>query len=429
MRQPAAAVALACLLVLAGCGASPAPESPTEPAVDPPDSSTPSPADEASPTATRSPSPTASPTPTPGVQTPTGDPADIPVRNGTLPVDHEQVYHDVQTVAGRTASPPRQVVLLGERAGDPGFGAVNGDFQQTMLGVAPPSPDDGPRVTGVALATRGASRAYLLKVLAHEYVHNIQFQLVTDTEGFRLAFDARTHQRQRLGAAVVEGSASYLADAYMREHTNYTDAEIRRAGFQYANLSGADRYDMAIYHFGRQYVAARSDSPRDHWSVYRNPPATTEELLHRLPPGSEPPRALSVGVEGDGWTVDDRDTMGELFVRLTLRSQLSRERAAAGAAGWGNDTLLRLDGGDRSAYAWTLRWDDAANATEFAAAFRAYLDGRATRAGDVWTATDATFDLRIVGDETAVVLVGPEPFVRNAGVDGSGGNVTVSPPA
>lgn len=119
----------------------------------------------------------------------------------------------------------------------------------------------------------------------------------------------------------------------------------------------------------------------------------------------------------------------EAFVRTFLEVGLEPERAARAAAGWGNDTLrIARSGADGVAYVWVLRWDDAANASEFEAALRASLDGRADRVGDGWRleAIDGIATVRSPTDRTTVLLYGHRSFVGTAAVSGDNATVRVS---
>lgn len=48
-----------------------------------------------------------------------------------------------------------------------------------------------------------------------------------------------------------------------------------------------------------------------------------------------------------------------MFVPVVLTSELREDRAAAYAAGWGNDVLVTVENGDERAYVRALRWDTA----------------------------------------------------------------------
>jgi hypothetical protein len=118
-----------------------------------------------------------------------------------------------------------------------------------------------------------------------------------------------------------------------------------------------------------------------------------------------------------------RARVGEAFLRVMLATELDDERATRAAAGWGNDTRIAFnnESGARS-YAWVIRFDDAANASEFDAAVEDYLRGRTgkgsladNRTGREWTTTldgrSVAYRLRRTDDRTAVLLLGTPAFV------------------
>jgi hypothetical protein len=378
--------------------------------------------------------PTTSPpdaTTRPGETTTGGEPGDpdaisIPVNgNGTLGFDHEQAYRRTMTLLGRNDSvdPPSQIYLY--QPASPWQPTVADPFAQTLMDARRTSNFTAERHNGLVIALAGTeTTADLRYTVVHEYVHNAQFALVQDTPTWSAMFSG-DYQQRRAAGALVEGSASYVAVEYETRFSNRSRDAVIGAHDNYLNASPAGKLAWAPYHFGREYVAARADSPADHWRLYEHTPETTEELIHGLPPGSEPPTPLTVTVETDDWSVAARETRGEMFTRVVLASELPEPRAARGAAGWGNDELVVLENGDARGFAWTLRWDDDANATEFLDAFAAAMDERGTRTDGRWTANGTAIRLERVSGDTVVVATGPASFVASLTVDGRDGNVTV----
>ncbi|MFC6951768.1 hypothetical protein [Halorubellus litoreus] len=354
----------------------------------------------------------------------------IPVRgNGTLPFDHNETYARTMTLLGLDdpVDPPSQIYLY--RPATPWQPTVSDPFALTLMDARESSNFSRETRTGLSLALSGTeSRTDLEFTVVHEYVHNAQFARIQDTPTWDTTF-SDAYQRHRAAAAVVEGAASYVALEYLARYENRSRAAVVAETDGYRNASPAGKYAWAPYHFGREYVAERVDSPADHWRLYEEPPQTTEELIHGLEPGSEPPKPLSVTVDADAWSVEERETRGELFARVVLASELAEPKAARGAAGWGNDELVAFSNGSERAFAWTLRWDDAANATEFVDAFGAATNARSPRSDGGWTVDDTRIRLVRVSPETVVVFTGPGSFVDSATATGSDGNVTVGGPA
>jgi hypothetical protein len=157
--------------------------------------------------------------------------------------------------------------------------------------------------------------------------------------------------------------------------------------------------------------------------VFEDPPRTSEELLHGLAGGAEPPADLAVAAETGGeWRVQRRYPGGELRLRAMLTSALPGSDAAEAAAGWGNDTVLQFRDGNVTGAAWVLRFDDPAEAEEFATLFGTY---EATVEGE----RNASVRLVRVAAETVVVLGGAASFVSGTTATGTDASVTVRAPA
>ena len=402
-------IACALLLVLAGCGAAPGGQSPT-----------------AAPDATASPtSDTAStPTPTTGV-TPDGDGVSIP--NDGLPVDPDPVFERVLKLTGQDVEPP--TVYTAESGELPPQGAS--PFYAS-LGITPPE-----ERVGAAGAVTDPSTVYLFdpalrdeavaeRTLAHEFVHTVQFQMGWKSDLLStLSADRRwTYDVRKTSRLVMEGTATHFENQYQRtympstEPVTYTD--------RYRNASAWKRLVLAPYRYGAPYVESRLDSGTSLAAIHTDPPNSTEQVLH----GSDDPITslnVTAGEVGE-WERTAGATQGELFLRIALRTELNKSAAVDAAEGWGNDRRVTYRRGESTATAWVLRWDDAANATEFERAFERYLDEKATPAGDVWTRPDGstTYRLERANDRTVVVSLGNESFVRAANVTAAdGARVTV----
>lgn len=275
------------------------------------------------------------------------------------------------------------------------------------------------------------SPSRLEAVLAHEYAHAV---LVADERyGSALAElpTGSSLDRRRAHQAMREGSAVYVADAYADRYlpnvseTGQTTAEYRRG-------SELSRFVGSPYLFGGRHFERRLDAPANVTRVYRNPPETTEQLLHPSVVDSEPPRNLSVtATDSENLSLARGDTLGESFVRDLLGGHVPESRATAAAAGWGNDRAFTLwhmgANGSARNYLWVLRWDDARNATEFERAFGAYMDARGERLGDRrWRTDDYRFGLRRASDETVAVVIGGRDTVRRVTATAANGNVSVA---
>jgi hypothetical protein len=113
-------------------------------------------------------------------------------------------------------------------------------------------------------------------------------------------------------------------------------------------------------------------------AVYRDPPDSTEQILHpeRYLDRDHPTLvaldadALTAAL-GPGWTAPDHNVLGELQLRLWLQHHLGDDRfddAAAAAAGWDGDRLYALAGPHQALAVLHLStWDSPQEARQFAA--------------------------------------------------------------
>jgi hypothetical protein len=212
--------------------------------------------------------------------------------------------------------------------------------------------------------------------LWHELVHALQDQHWN--LGPRTKYHPGESDRQVATSALAEGDAtSAMIDVLMDEKSPGTTAlDLPPNLFSGAvqamtkqGTSGAPRIMQASlvapYVDGTTFVHALRS--RGGWkqvdAAWEAPPVTTEQILHVDKWASHeaalvvaPPSSAALGA---GWQVADADTLGELGVRLLLEEWSPQQTAAAAAAHWGGDRSVLLRNGDRAAFAWHVRWDDA----------------------------------------------------------------------
>lgn len=275
----------------------------------------------------------------------------------------------------------------------------------------------------VRLRVANATRDQQVKLFVHEYVHVVQVRsgMLPWSLG-ELAGDLPTDEEQAKWA-LTEGAAVWATDQYVDRHLDGATSQSTVMADQYERASVGSRFALARYHLGATGVDRHLDDPAALRDLYRPPiPNTTEQVIHGYRPGEEPMDPVAVDASaGDGWApvdADDEDRLGELFVRVALSKELSLNESASAAAGWGYDRLVAYEREDAAAFAWVTRWDDSANASEFAAAFETYADRRNT-------SDSRAFGVERAGDEVVVVYSGPRAFVDAASTDADGETVRV----
>lgn len=394
-RRWLGALALAALLVLAGC---------TAPVGETPVAAAPA-ADESTPDATTT------TTPDDG-----SAPEHVVVEGGDLPVDANVTFDRVAALLDADYAPTRVVVENLSDTGAAGFSQV--PFF-AAFGVSSPEAA-GVGVAGlttldatVYLSPAAGDSARVEQVLAHEFVHVAQVRedMVPWFEG--LAGAAESLDEQFARRALVEGGAVYVTDAYSRQHQPGLGSQSAQMAAAYANASAGGRFVYGQYHFGARYANATLEDPADLPRLYEAPPETAENVLH--PEKRDDPVALEVTVEGDAFDRQRSRTRraGELLARVVLRQTATRSTAREAAAGWGNDRVVAFDTPNGSSVAWVTRWDTAGDADEFAAAARSL--------GALQTGND--YRTERISEDTVVVFAGSEAFVERAEATG---NVTVA---
>jgi hypothetical protein len=383
-RHAVGAAALACLVVLAGCAA-----------------------------------PTAAPGGAPTVEV-----------RGPLPGDTDPgaVFERVGTLLDADADPPRAVRVLDA--------PPNGSSLPTrpFFSVVGVGPGEGLNESARRQLENGYTTAFgavvvypgadptagaTERLLAHEFVHYVQF---AERRPSALAADLPdTTDGAFVTRAVVEGVAVDTTDAYRRQHVPDRPPEVAlyRDLAERFEPGSRQQYANLAYISGGQYVDARFGDPAAAAAVYRDPPETSERLLH--PNQSGGPAPLAVAAAGDRWRPSGRDTLGEAFLRVALANGVSQERARRAATGWGNDSLVPFRTAERAGFAWTVRYDDAANASTGVEALRALAAAREAE-------TDRTLAVRRVDARTVALVAGTDAFVATTTVRAAEGRVAVEAP-
>lgn len=114
--------------------------------------------------------------------------------------------------------------------------------------------------------------------------------------------------------------------------------------------------------------------------AYRNPPASTEQVLHPEKYKARPdlPQSITFGPlePGEGWERAGQNTVGEFQTAILLR----RHDGKRAAAGWDGDRYAVFTGPkDALGLVWRSTWDSEDDAREFA---RAYARFQTSKLGD-----------------------------------------------
>lgn len=354
---------------------------------------------------------------------------EITTEGAPFPVDAGVVFRRVETLLGEELTVPKIRVLRVQPVNrtsavstDTFSRRMGIDHRQSMNEVGGNTHKGVVRIfyTGNATATK------MEQVLAHEFVHVSQPESLWQQLRVKQGTYSESTDARIVRDAISEGTAAYVANEYTDQYLPETTPQATYSNWD--SFTAGTKWHLAPYYFGAEYVRDHLDNASNVDTIYANSPITSEQLLHGYEPTKEPPRNLTIDVktEDDSWGVEDADTKGELFVRIVLAERLDESQASDAAAGWGNDRVVTFQSENQTLHAWTLRWDDERNATEFENAVRTYLDSRATERDSVWTEEGLRFDLRRTDATTVVLLVG-NTSVENVGVAGNSSSVTIRP--
>lgn len=293
----------------------------------------------------------------------------------------------------------------------------------------------------VIVSGAGTLNAYEQVTFAHETNHALQDQNYDLRDGMGFSdegFEADS-EKARAAQALIEGDATLLEEAYKETlsraqlneyNTALNDIDISiyaeipqflLIDFAFPYLQGAD----FVRHYYRQGGWERVDE------VWRNPPLSTEHILHpkRYENGDQPilvERPALTDTLGAGWRQIDSGVSGEWFTFLILAysddvdTRLSQSVAERAAEGWGGDgyVVYYQADADQLVLAQHWVWDTAADADEFNQAFETYGDRRwgNSEIGDnrrCWPATDGQHCL-IINGQHSLWLTAPNSTILEA---------------
>jgi hypothetical protein len=324
---------------------------------------------------------------------------------------------DEQTDEGRLRRQGRAMELLGELPPGTDLPRLLDRVQaESVLGFY--LPGQPPKKGGLYVRSSRGLDPYARVILAHELTHAVTDQRYDLTRADRLA--AATAREDALAAysGLVEGDATFTMQRYLAQRL--TPAEQANAGLVAATertpirdaAPAVIRESMLFpYQEGLRFVSVLYQ--QGGWAAvnraYRDPPTTTEQLLHpeRYLRDRDQPQRVTVpdlrGRLGGGWRPGVELSFGELDARLLLQSELAVTAAQAAAAGWDGGRVRTFQRGDKTALVLRSVWDSTTEAAQFCGAMRGWATGRFGSA----TRTGATLHWSGAGQQTALLCNGP----------------------
>jgi hypothetical protein len=272
---------------------------------------------------------------------------------------------------------------------------------------------------------------------AHEYTHALQDQTYDIEHGLNYNDDSCEADSERCAAiqALLEGDATL--SEYLWYFTYATEEDQQQVEAFYDSYE-SPIYDSAppfmqedfLFPYTYGFTFTLSLWQENGWAaldnVYRNPPVSTEQILHpELYPNDTPLPVVIPDISsslGEGWRELDSGVMGEWYAYLILArsinpdAQVDDETAFAAAAGWGGDAyqLFHNDATGQTVLVLFTTWEAEAERSEFVTAFEQYGDTRfgspATAQGDdlTWSYSDGFSGLYLDGGESTIWIIGPD---------------------
>ena len=195
------------------------------------------------------------------------------------------------------------------------------------------------------------------RTLAHEITHLLQSQFMSPS--------LTTSDQRWAWVTLVEGDADFTADSY-----------IAKSGlFSYETnvIESLDKINSFPYTYGSGFISVLYKEGG--WnlinSAYKNPPRSTEEILHPnvYLEGSAFKNVDSLSPNSSGWNIILTDTFGEYFIQVMLENGVTNNEALVAATGWNGDNITLFNKDNTYLVTWSLTWNTTRDASEFIETF------------------------------------------------------------
>lgn len=240
--------------------------------------------------------------------------------------------------------------------------------------------------------------------MAHELTHALQDQ---NFDLLKLPLRIKDNDDLALASsALVEGDATLLMGQYYGEHLDARNllADVLGAvlGQRTAQFQSAPAYfrEMMLFPYQEGAAFATAIFAAGGWealnAAYRNPPQSTEEILHPekfIGQRERPVRLELPAPPRAGWRKIGENTLGEFGLRSLFSQHHSVFEAVRAAQGWQGDRYQVYESSATGpvVLVWDSAWDTAADAEEFAASYRRLAQKRGV-----------VFDIQVTGPRVAI---------------------------
>jgi ABC-type Zn uptake system ZnuABC Zn-binding protein ZnuA len=316
--------------------------------------------------------------------------------------DELKVYLDEQLDIALTpeaiAESTRFYVAFGFLSPDVDLRALYDNFYNNQVGGFYDSESKAMNVVLLAQNAQLGDNLPLLErvVFVHEYTHALQDQYFDLTAYLQDEQAQSNGDRYIARLALVEGDATAVMNIYLalEAQTNPlgTVFSALYGGLQAGNLTLPEGTPQIIadellfpYNGGATFVQAlyrSSDSWQAVNDAYKNPPASSEHILHPEKYfANEQPQTITLDdhsqVLGANWTLGNAGVLGEFYLSRFLATHLPDSVATTASAGWGGDAYhIYTNVAGEWALVLDLAWDSTTDNDEFVMAIADYAQAR-----------------------------------------------------
>jgi hypothetical protein len=294
-----------------------------------------------------------------------------------------QLLREVDREANKTEidRQARALEVLGELPrGTDLFGLLRSVQAESVLGFYVPGKPPGKG--RLYVRSDSGLDPYARVVMSHELTHAVTDQHFDLTRADRLA-TGDADDRATAYAGLVEGDATVMMQLYQDQALSPKDqADAVSAGGRQTtpklDAAPAVIRESLLFPYTAGVAFVRALYQSGGWDAvnraYRDPPASTEQLLHpeRYLRNRDDPQRVRIpdlrGALGQGWSQGTLMEWGELDTRLMLEGTFPVTTAERVAAGWDGGQLRSFQLGGRTALALRTVWDSPGEAREYCTA-------------------------------------------------------------
>jgi hypothetical protein len=243
---------------------------------------------------------------------------------------------------------------------------------------------------------------YQRYVLSHELTHALDDQRFDLSREDALAYRCADEPMAAF-IALTEGDAVYSSNAWARRFlSNDEIGRLQQEASSFPPPPAIPPFVQELqdfpYEAGLSFVQALVDrgGERAVDAAFRNPPVSTEQILHPdAYPADRPVPVTVTKPDGLGaqWTLIDQMEVGEAWLKLLLQLKLPAARDAEATDFWDGAEYKAWSNGHHTVVVLRTAWDTEGDATQFGAALESFTGStpaRVTRSGRDVTAVFAS---------------------------------------